>query len=85
MGHLGVVLRTSRSIDWRKGEARGGRGCRVNGREHADVLQSAQMAGTRGFFSRPHTPTCVWQLQEGVNNVTMALDALGIHWIVEGG
>ena len=85
MGHLGVVLRTSRSIDWRKGEARGGRGCRVNGREHADVLQSAQMAGTRGFSSFPHAPTCVWQLQGGVNNVTMALDALGIHWSEEGG
>ena len=52
----------------------GGRG--VNGREHADVLQSAQMAGTRGFFSRRHAPTCVWQLQGGVNNVAMALDAL---------
>ena len=60
----------------------GGRG--VNGREHADVLQSAQMAGTRGFFSRPHAPTCVWQLQGGVNNVAMALDALGIHWRGEG-
>ena len=56
----------------------------VNGREHADVLQSAQMAGTRGFFSRPHAPTCVWQLQGGVNNVAMALDALGIHWRGEG-
>ena len=39
----------------------GGRG--INGREHADVLQSAQMAGTRGFFSRPHAPTCVCQLK----------------------
>ena len=43
-------------------EVVGGRG--VNGREHADVLQSAQMAGTRGFFSRPHAPTCVWRLKE---------------------
>ena len=60
----------------------GGRG--INGREHADVLQSAQMAGTRGFFSRPHAPTCVWQLQGGVNNVAMELDALGIHWRGEG-
>ena len=38
-------------------EVVGGRG--VNGREHADVLQSAQMAGPRGFSSRPHAPTCV--------------------------
>ena len=57
----------------------------VNGREHADVLQSAQMAGTRGFSSFPHAPTCVWQLQGGVNNVTMALDAVGIHCSEEGG
>ena len=57
----------------------------VNCREHADVLQSMQMAGTRGFFSRPHASTCVWKLQVGVNNVTMALDALGIHWSEEGG
>ena len=55
----------------------GGRG--VNGQEHADVLQSAQLAGTRGFLSCPHAPTCIWKLQVGVNNVTMALDALGIH------
>ena len=61
------------------------RGRGVNGREHADVLQSVQMAGTRGFSSRPHTPTCVWKLQGGVNNVTMALDALGIHLSEEGG
>ena len=51
-----------------------GRG--VNGREHADVLQSAQMAGTRGFPSRPHAPTCVWQLHAGVNNGKVALDGL---------
>ena len=74
-----VVLRTSRTSTGARGrlEVVGGRG--VNGREHADVLQSAQMAGTRGFFSHPHAPTCVWQLQGGVNNVAMALDALGIH------
>ena len=84
-GQHGGVLRMSRHLDWRKGEARGGQERRVNGREHADMLQSAQMAGTRGFSSRPHAPTCVWQLQGGVNNVTMALDALGIHWSEEGG
>ena len=83
-GQHGGVLRTSRHLDWRKGEARGGGERHVNGREHADVLQSAQMAGTRGFFSRRHAPTCVWQLQGGVNNVAMALDALEIHWRGEG-
>ena len=43
-------------------EVVGGRG--VNCRDYADVLQSAQMAGTRGFFSRPHAPTCVWCIKE---------------------
>ena len=37
-GLHGGVLRTSRHLDWREGEARGGRERRVNGRVHADVL-----------------------------------------------
>ena len=49
----------------------------VNGREHADVLQSASLAGMCGFFPRPRVATCVWGLWEGVNKVEMALDALG--------
>ena len=35
----------------------------VNGREHADVLQSAQMAGIRGFSVRTRVSTCVWGLK----------------------
>ena len=57
----------------------------VNDRVPCQALQSVTLAGIRGFISRPHAPTCVWQLQGGVNNVTMALDALGIHWSEEGG
>ena len=64
-------------------EVVGGRG--VNGRERDDVLQSASLAGIRGFSARTRASTCVWKLQVGVNNVTMALDALGIHWSEEGG
>ena len=72
------MVRTSRASTGARGrlEVVGERG--VNGWEHADVLQSAQMAGTHGFFSRPHAPTCVWQLHGGVNNGKVAFDALGL-------
>ena len=35
-------------------------GCGVNGRERDDVLQSASLAGIRGFSARTRAPTCVW-------------------------
>ena len=39
-------------------EVVGGRS--VNGRERDDVLQSASLAGIRGFSARTHAPTFVW-------------------------
>ena len=69
-------MRTSRHLDWREGEARGGRERRVNGREHGSMLQSASLAGMRGFSACTRASTCVWKLQGRVNNGKVALDAL---------
>ena len=43
-------------------EVVGGRG--VDGRERDDVLQSASLAGIRGFSARTRASTCVKWLQE---------------------
>ena len=57
------VLRTSRHLDWREGEARGGRALRIGGGysagAHCSVLQSAQMAGmavSHALWARPPCP-----------------------------
>ena len=55
-GQRGGVLQTSRHLDWRKGEARGGRGRGVNARVLCHALQSMQMAGIRGFLRAPALP-----------------------------
>ena len=57
------MLRTPRHLDWREGEAQGGRERRVNGREHGSVLQSASLAGMRGFFACTRMSTTVKGMQ----------------------
>ena len=62
-GLHGGMMRTSRHLDWREGEARGGRGTRCQ--RSGALPRAPEHANGRHprLFARTRAPPCVWRLQ----------------------